>query len=531
MVWIGIYIAIASGLCTLAMAADLLHGFRNKKFWFPCKYFSLNAASIMVITVAMKLPVDLSSEMPGYADQAAKVGSLAFMCTLMANLMPSLASMDNKTLLANMIGLCILVITMIVNISIQINTGVIDKSPFFEVHKLYFGFHIAARINTGMILLLLIIMIASSITILTFKEVLETKYRATNKISLTGQRLQHIQTSTVEKLRQHVRRYWVMGETGSPQFVMASNPLSTASAVICVIVLVINLVTVFNTQFQPDGIKEQLFDSKNLDGTPYKWSITMIFVTQSVGVVVGTIAPISRCFSVLNFKLGTKWNTNYFMCFNVEKYWIQTLQEWKKSPVVFLSSNRRTKNLIYNSKNIFLSFFIGFQKVIVILCKLIWLTVTIVPVLAVSFFTTLTSRTDDIDEDLSKYVLQIDNEKELAEKTLKGISKSVDSFISKAEKGQNNVLLELLEKFTEFEGVKIFDTDQVQSLLPTDLVNSWSLPIVTLTCIAVSIPNSRDRVESLLKSVGEGLSFTHLVEESLNCSSEYVNLRKASMSC
>ncbi|GKF78812.1 hypothetical protein Tco_0234380, partial [Tanacetum coccineum] len=101
MVWIGIYIAIASLVCTLAMAADLLHGLRNKKFWFPCKYFTLNAASITVITVAMKLPVDLTSEMPNYMDQVAKIGSLAFMCMSMVNLMPSLASMDNKTLLAN----------------------------------------------------------------------------------------------------------------------------------------------------------------------------------------------------------------------------------------------------------------------------------------------------------------------------------------------------------------------------------------------------------------------------------------------
>ncbi|GKF03592.1 hypothetical protein Tco_0030515, partial [Tanacetum coccineum] len=101
MVWIGIYIAIASLVCTLAMAADLLHGLRNKKFWFPCKFFTLNAASITVITVAMKLPVDLTSEMPGDMEQAAKIGSLAFMCTVMVNLMPSLASMDNKTLLAN----------------------------------------------------------------------------------------------------------------------------------------------------------------------------------------------------------------------------------------------------------------------------------------------------------------------------------------------------------------------------------------------------------------------------------------------
>ncbi|GKA38557.1 hypothetical protein Tco_0731108 [Tanacetum coccineum] len=51
----------------------------------------------------MKLPVDLSSDMPSYEDQTAKLGSLAFMCTMMVNLMPSLASMDNTTLLANAI--------------------------------------------------------------------------------------------------------------------------------------------------------------------------------------------------------------------------------------------------------------------------------------------------------------------------------------------------------------------------------------------------------------------------------------------
>ncbi|KAJ0691873.1 hypothetical protein HanPI659440_Chr15g0579751 [Helianthus annuus] len=528
MVWIGIYIAIASGLCTLAMAADLLHGFRNKKFWFPCKYFSLNAASIMVITVAMKLPVDLSSPMPGYMDQVAKVGSLAFMCTLMANLMPSLASMDDKTLLANMIGLCILVITMIVNIYIQINTGVIDDNLDFESAKFFFRFTIVAGINTAMILLLLIIMIASSITIPTFKEVLESKYRATNKISLTDQCLQHDQMSRVERLRQHVRRYWVIAETGSPQFGMASNPLSTASGVICVIALVINYFTVFYTVFDYDDIVGPVFDGRS----PYKRSTTAIVITQSIGVVVGIIAPICRSFSVFSFKLGTKWNRNYFMFFKVENYWVRKLHVWKQSPISIQSRNRRSRSLVYNSRNLFLSFSIGLQKVIVILCKLIWLIVTVVPVFVVSCFTSLnTSRTDDIDEDISKYVLQIDNEKELAEKTLKGISKSMNSFISKAEKEQNNNLLELLDKFNEFEGVQIFDTDHVQSLLPAEFVNSWSLPIVTLTCIAVSIPKIRkDAVESLLRSVGEGLSFTHLVEESLNCSSEYVNLRKASMS-
>ncbi|MFS7944222.1 hypothetical protein Hanom_Chr06g00509521 [Helianthus anomalus] len=57
--------------------------------------------------------------MPGQVDQYGKLGSLVFMCTMMSNLMPSLASMDNKSLLANITALSILVIIVIVNSFIQ----------------------------------------------------------------------------------------------------------------------------------------------------------------------------------------------------------------------------------------------------------------------------------------------------------------------------------------------------------------------------------------------------------------------------
>ncbi|KAI3728517.1 hypothetical protein L6452_17154 [Arctium lappa] len=113
MLWIGIYIAVASLFCILLMAADLFHGFRNRKLWFPSKYFTLNAASITVITIAMKLPVDLSGLMPGPIDQLTKAGSMTFMCTMMANLMPSLASMDNRELFTNVAGLVPLGIVII----------------------------------------------------------------------------------------------------------------------------------------------------------------------------------------------------------------------------------------------------------------------------------------------------------------------------------------------------------------------------------------------------------------------------------
>ncbi|GJZ89794.1 hypothetical protein Tco_0661721 [Tanacetum coccineum] len=409
MVWIGIYIAIASLVCTLAMAADLLHGLRSKKFMFPCKFFTLNAASITVITVATKLPVDLTSVMPADMDQAAKLGSLAFMCTIMVNLMPSLASMDSKTLLANVIGLSILVITVIVNVIIQIQTWIIDNT--FPKHSYRYisilDCAMAAYIYAAMILLLLIIMISSSLTIPTSKEILEFKYQATNKTSSIDQ--QQTQMSLVEKLRQHVRRFWVMAETGSPQFVMVSNPLSTASGVICVFVLLMQTLIMFEFLYGYHGyaLKDALI---NRHKSVYKWSILFILVTQSIGVVVGTIAPMFRCFSVLSFKLVTKWDMNHLMVFKVEKYWTQKLYEWKQS--------------------------IGFQK---------------------------------------------------------------------TGKEQNSGLLELLEQSTGFDGVEQFDTDHIQPLHSVELVNSWSLPIVTLTCIVVALPRiPKDRVKTLVKSVGEG---------------------------
>ncbi|PWA39182.1 hypothetical protein CTI12_AA574400 [Artemisia annua] len=535
MMLIGIYIAIASLLCTLAMAADLLHGLRNKKIWFPCKFFTLNAASITVITVAMKLTVDLTSEMPGDMDQAAKLGSLTFMCTIMVNLMPSLASMDNKTLLANVIGLSILVITVIVNIIIQIFTRIIDPLSPGHLNR-YISFLdcvSVAYIYVAMMILLLIITISSSLTIPTSKEILEFKYQATNKTPSTSTDQQQTQKCSVKKLRQHVRKFWVMAETGSPQFVMASSPLSTASGVICIFVLLMQTLVML----------EFLHGDRRVYacGSVYKQSILFIVVTQSIGVVVGNIAPMFRCFSVLSFKLVTKWDMNHFMALKVEKYWTQKLYEWKQNQIPILLSCHRSRTVLYNLKNINLSLCIVFQMVLVVLCKVIWLIPIVVLKLVVycvyclkslkaKLFTPSIDSTGEINEDLSKYVLQVNDEMELAERTLKGISNSMNSFILKAEKEQNNCVLELLKKSTGFDGVEKFDTDQIQPLHHLELVNSWSLPIVTLTCIAVALPHiPKDTVENLVKSVDEGLSYTHLVEESLNVSSEYVNIRKVTI--
>ncbi|KAM0017224.1 hypothetical protein Hdeb2414_s0027g00685691 [Helianthus debilis subsp. tardiflorus] len=241
----------------------------------------------------MKQPVDLSGDMPRHIDQAAKQGSLAFMCTMMANFMPSLAAMDNKTLLANIVGLSILVITIIVNILIEIHTGVIkpDTVQILWIHDFTIDFVMVAYIYTTVITLLLVISIASSLIIPNSKEILEVKYQIKNKTFLTtNQHLQHTQMSIVDKLRQDVRRYWVMAESGSPQFVMASNPLSIASGVICGIVNFLNLLVVQSVPF-----REHLCESV------YGRSVPFILTTQVIGVGMATIAPMARCYSVLNF--------------------------------------------------------------------------------------------------------------------------------------------------------------------------------------------------------------------------------------
>ncbi|KAL0329569.1 UNVERIFIED_CONTAM: hypothetical protein Sradi_4943600 [Sesamum radiatum] len=71
MPWIGLYVVAASAACAIAMALDAFHGFRYRKFWFPCKFFALNATTLTLIGVAVKLSVDLNTSMPRPQDQLA----------------------------------------------------------------------------------------------------------------------------------------------------------------------------------------------------------------------------------------------------------------------------------------------------------------------------------------------------------------------------------------------------------------------------------------------------------------------------
>ncbi|KAJ0864905.1 hypothetical protein HanRHA438_Chr12g0534871 [Helianthus annuus] len=227
---IGYYIIFASLCCIIATGFDLVHGFRSKKLWFPVKYFPLNAVTLAGITVAMKLPVDLSGSMPGAVDQVAKIGSIAFI----------------NELLTNVIALSVLVITLVVNICIQISTGVVGNIPHKEfdiklLERVYntqyqqneFVWIGIAILNVALLLLLLIILVSSSFAILNSKQIIELKYQEVHEKALIDDLHSTGELLTVEKLHQQVSKYWIMAGSGSPQFISACSVTTTASGLEC----------------------------------------------------------------------------------------------------------------------------------------------------------------------------------------------------------------------------------------------------------------------------------------------------------
>ncbi|KAI3782788.1 hypothetical protein L2E82_12844 [Cichorium intybus] len=541
MLWIGMYIALASLFCILAMVADLLHGLHNRKLWFPCNYFTLNAASLTVIAVVIKLPMDLTNLMPGLVDRTAKLGSLSFMCTIMANLLPSLATMDSKELVSNMIALGILVITLVVNVCIQIHTGVLsyvgresDLSPdLIILGYLSYVEEFIATVFVVLLITLLIIYVCSSLAILKSKQMLESKYQMTHQTALKDLELLQPGRLSVEKLKQHVSNYWIMAGTGSPQFMTVCSATTSASGVICALSTALHVYNVASLfQLGMDDYQ-----------TNYKWSMLVILIIQFIGVILGTLAPISRCFASLSFKLSIKWIWSHIKVFKVESYWTQELYDWKKRSIPLQFSSRKRKIVIENLKILFLSICIVFQTTVVVACKMI-MVIPLLFVICVSYcfrcwkwLKAMFSASGIVlvqnpehqgkDRDLSRYVLQLQDDMEFAERTLKGISKSVNRLIQKAEKKQPNNLMKLLAGSRGFEGVEKFDSHHVPSLLSEEYLNCWSLPLVTLTTISLSFPDvSKNIVDGLLSGVSEGLVYVTLVEESLNGTDEHVCIHK-----
>ncbi|KAL7177353.1 hypothetical protein ACSBR2_030664 [Camellia fascicularis] len=256
---------------------------------------------------------------------------------------------------------------------------------------------------------------------------------------------------------------------GGPQFVMARFVTCSTSGVICLLT-------------------------------------ALIFAKAQTGaVVVGTIGPVFRWFTAIKSKCSKKRTKGYIKELKLETYWTEKLVEWTKSPIVLQIRGPILRKLVQHTKNLVLNLCIKVQIVIVVASKLNLLIFVFFNRPCVSSY----QSTSPMKLDLGNYVLLLEGEEELPQSTSKNISDAADCFINKAKKQPKNLIKLLLQKLIgSFKRITEFDSDQVSSLNSKEPSNCWALPLVTLTCIAITIPKiKKSNANKLICSVSEGLSY------------------------
>ncbi|KAL0414237.1 UNVERIFIED_CONTAM: hypothetical protein Sradi_1625400 [Sesamum radiatum] len=474
MPWIGVYVAAASVACSLAMAADVVYGFRCKKLWFPCKFFSLNATSLTLLAVALKLPVDLTTNMWAVTDRLAKVSSLAFMSTATANFMTSLGSMGDQDIIMSVTALSILVITVFVDVFIQIA----EMRSFIHRH-LIFPEEVLVAV---FMILLLFLLVSSAILVLSTKRYLDGKYQEMHSAVLS-QELRDMREVTTQGLRTLVKKYWVMAQTSNPQFVIAGSAICTACGVICALVFLITA----EAEIRMILVHKRLVHTASVYGNSTTW----ILIVQSIGVIVGSVAPAFRWCRAVKFRCSSESRNNYFSRdeFKIREYWTERLLQWKGSSSASGIRHHKFRKFVHDTKGLNLDLFMKVQIFIILSSKLILLVSTSL---------------------LGPFYLCFRRIKRLR------IQRRINSLPREAD--QSGTVAGL-----RFYALQL-DGESTLSKPP----NCWSLPVVTLTSIAISLPRiPRESVDGLISNVRRGLSYAKLTEKCLYNSGDLANIRKA----
>ncbi|XP_058111274.1 uncharacterized protein LOC131254299 [Magnolia sinica] len=372
MPWIGVYITAASLVCSLAVAVDISNGLRLRKLWFPCRFFSLNPTSLTLLAIATKLPVDLTTSMPEARDQLTKLSGTVLICTAMANFMPSLGTMEDSQVILNVVPLGILVITIIVNVCIEMVTGVI------------YAFRLEHKIILFFLLIMLLILCSSALTVSTTSQLLKQQCELKHHQASDGPDVQ-VETSTVTKLKNDVRKYWMMAHSSSPQYVLSRSLIGTASGAFCLLGAIVLTEAFIASLYHPSTVllcQRLIYPSTSPPGviaiqspSDYQWSTRLVLFSQVIAVWVGTIAPACRWFAAVNsrgFQIKT-WS-EFKGKFKVERYWIQKLVEWKDSPLHFHIKSRSCRRFVYGFRNLILDVCLKMQTAIVLFSKSVRLT-------------------------------------------------------------------------------------------------------------------------------------------------------------
>nr|GMC87293.1 ATP-dependent RNA helicase [Ipomoea batatas] len=478
---IGVYVAAASMACSFAMFLNscltFINSFPKFNVRFSGNFFPLNATWLTLLAVATKLAADLTTPKSSYIDNEAKIMNTVFLTVAMGNFFPSLGSMNNADIVTNLTALSILVITVVVDLYIQLRFHVFDfLSSLVIIIEIPFLF------CTWMTI------VCTGLAIPAIKKRAESKYQKLVSDERQRQMEAGQQHYRVEELRLSITKYWVMAATGSPQLLMKRLVTFVYTNIICLLSALISVLGRFNPKFLQNQSSE------------YKWSIQLILVSQYYVTLPTMVIAIIFMISVVGYKYENNGIRISREEVTIESYWTEKLVEWMQQSIPIKFKRRTLNQLIHNIKSLILTFCILIQSMFVMCCKLFH-----------KMKVPNDKRKSEVD--LNCFVILLEGEKQFPKKLLRGIINRVDKLVEMGKKKRPQNLFNLLNQSFSFGGVVEFDSNRVPNLLSGEPPNCWTLPVVTLSSIAIAIPNiASQHVDWLVSSANEGIRYASLID-------------------
>ncbi|XP_073041743.1 uncharacterized protein [Primulina eburnea] len=421
--------------------------------------------------------------------------------------------MNDKEILTNVIGLGILVITINANVWMQLIA--LESYENRQSRTVL----LAATI---FLLVSFLALVFSAIMVPTTKRFVESKYQEMHKVALRGE-ISVRAGETHDEHRGRVKKYWVMVETGSPQFVAAHSVVSIASSAICFPAAII-LVEMTFWDFSLKAIRGNYRDST----ISYGDSVRLIYIFQLSGMCVGTLSAAVKWFFFLHTKCSKNTDRSFIKKLEIEAFWIQRLVDWRGSLSSLHIRHYWCGKCLLAAKVGILDFCIGVQTSVYtfMVLKTHKKIKTRHPSHATSSNDHMESESGHgAEQDIQRFVILLDRKEKLSEVTLKRICNRADKIIQTGTRKKPKNLKELLKKSVNFRGVGKFD--QFQNLHSQEPPSCWTLAVVTLTSIAIGLPHIENhKTDQLLRSVREGMALAKLVEKTLK-TNEFVNIRNA----
>ncbi|KAK9159777.1 hypothetical protein Syun_006118 [Stephania yunnanensis] len=268
--YVGLYIAGATLVCLLLMLCDMISSFRRRTRYLPCKLFSINSVTLFLLATASKLPVDLTTYMPSHVDQLSKLSSTAMLCVSIIFLAPSFGINREAESITNLITLSLMVITIVVNVCIQMYTGVIFSLVIEHI--------------------IILCCMMSLLPLLWWS----ISANNSGKTIITDTNRDLFKKGTEAKSFVHQAKLWYMCSCiTNPQYLICGlvSPIMAANCAACLAVL--SYAAFRSIVFHKSEFCKGVSD--------YGWSIWIIVITQIITVMVGSLGSFFRSID----RLGT----------------------------------------------------------------------------------------------------------------------------------------------------------------------------------------------------------------------------------